>query len=149
MIYWYLNVITWDSLSFILRVNYLIVETSPAMLKTSPIMNNKNRLTADQLLMPDWVKDIYLVPEKSKGSYFYEKNRGRMILDLFSFFSTLPLGYNHPIFSSDNFLTDISIYGGLKLSTGRIKTEYYDRFVEEFHDYVNKNILYKYFFIHG
>ena len=96
-------------------------------------------MTAQQLLLPDWVKNIYLVPEKSKGSYFFDKNSDRSILDFFSFFSTLPLGYNHPIYSSSEFLNDLAVYGGFKFSTGRIRTEFYDRFVEEFHNVLVEN----------
>jgi len=112
-------------------------------------MDAINKISAQQLLLPDWVKNIYLVPEKSKGSYIFDKNSDRSILDFFSFFSTLPLGYNHPIYSSSEFLNDLAVFGGFKFSTGRIRTDYFDRFVEEFHNYVNDKIFNKYFFIHG
>ena len=100
-------------------------------------------------LFPDLVKNKILNPEKSKGSYIYDDVSKRYILDLYCFFSTLPLGYNHPIFSTDKFKEDLLTFGGLKPSTGRILTSYIDEFVTDFHNYVNKGLFYKYFFIHG
>ena len=44
--------------------------------------------------------DIRIDFKKSKGSYLYDKKTGKRFLDLFSMFSSLPLGYNHPIFDS-------------------------------------------------
>ena len=34
--------------------------------------------------------------DKSQGAYLYDSLRGRSLLDLFTCFSTCPLGYNHP-----------------------------------------------------
>ena len=63
--------------------------------------------------------------------------------------STLPLGYNHPVFSTNEFKSDLLTFGGLKPSTGRILTNFIDDFVKEFHDFTNSNHFHKYFFIHG
>ena len=52
-------------------------------------MINQNYNSA-QYLLPDWVKNICLNPEKSKGSYLYDDISQRYILDLYCFFSTLP-----------------------------------------------------------
>ena len=114
-------------------------------------MKNKNtkHFKSAHRLFPDLVKNICLNPKKSKGSYLYDDESGRHILDLYCFFATLPLGYNHPIFSSDEFKEDLFTFGGLKPSTGRILTRYIDEFVTDFHDFVNQGLFYKYFFIHG
>ena len=77
-------------------------------------MSAIKKMYAQELLLPDWVKNVYLVPEKSKGSYFYDKKSDRPILDLFSFFSTLPLGYNHPIYTTKSFIKDLITFGGYK-----------------------------------
>ncbi|MDB3994427.1 aminotransferase class III-fold pyridoxal phosphate-dependent enzyme [Gammaproteobacteria bacterium] len=44
------------------------------------------------------VYDIKIDFEKSSGSYVYDKNREKKFLDFLSMFSSLPLGYQHPIF---------------------------------------------------
>jgi len=100
-------------------------------------------------LLPDWVQNICLNPNKSKGSYLYDDNSGKLILDLYCFFSTLPLGYNHPIFSTDEFKNDLLTFGGLKPSTGRILTNFINEFVIDFNDFVNSGNFKQYFFIHG
>jgi L-lysine 6-transaminase len=44
------------------------------------------------------VFDITIDFNKSHGSYLYDRKSNNNFLDLFSMFSSLPLGYNHPIF---------------------------------------------------
>ena len=39
--------------------------------------------------------------ELSKGSMVFDKFTNQRYLDLFSMYSTLPIGYNHPIFNTD------------------------------------------------
>jgi L-lysine 6-transaminase len=114
-------------------------------------MKNKNtkHFKSAHRLFPDLVKNICLNPIKSKGSFLYDDESQKYILDLYCFFATLPLGYNHPIFSTDEFKDDLFTFGGLKPSTGRILTRYIDEFVSEFHEYVNQGHFHKYFFIHG
>jgi L-lysine 6-transaminase len=109
----------------------------------------ESSFSSHSLLLPDWIQNICLNPEKSRGSYLYDDISGKTILDLYCFFSTLPLGYNHPIFSTDSFKNDLLTFGGLKPSTGRILTNFIDEFVTDFHNYVNSDIFNKYFFIHG
>ena len=41
--------------------------------------------------------------EKSHGAYLYDSLRGRALLDLFTCFSTCPLGYNHPLVNTPEF----------------------------------------------
>ena len=45
------------------------------------------------------VFDITIDFEKSYGSYVFDKGSNSAFLDLFSMFSSLPLGYNHPVFN--------------------------------------------------
>jgi len=46
------------------------------------------------------VFDINIDFKKSKGSYVFDKRTNKPFLDLFSMFSSLPLGYNHSIFDA-------------------------------------------------
>ena len=41
--------------------------------------------------------------EKSQGSYLYDKISKNAYLDFFGMYATLALGYNHPIFNSEDF----------------------------------------------
>jgi L-lysine 6-transaminase len=101
--------------------------------------------------LPDWVQDLRLNPEKSHGSYLYDDSSDRKILDMFGFFSTLPLGYNHSTFKRQEYIDDVLSFGGIKPSTGRISSRYVDEFTDKFHRFANSkiNIFEKYFLIHG
>ena len=38
--------------------------------------------------------------DKSQGSYIFDKNTNQKYLDFMGIYSSLPLGYNHPAFST-------------------------------------------------
>ena len=48
--------------------------------------------------------DMVLDLEKSHGRRLYDSRSGREVLDLFSFFATLPIGFNHPGMKDPDFL---------------------------------------------
>ena len=45
--------------------------------------------------------------DKSNGSYIFDKNTNKSYLDFFGMFSSIPIGYNHPIFSTESFQDEI------------------------------------------
>jgi len=45
--------------------------------------------------------------ERSHGSYVFDKNTKRDILDFFGQYATLSLGYNHPVFSTNAYRSEI------------------------------------------
>lgn len=45
--------------------------------------------------------------DKSKNCFLFDKNSNREILDFMGMFSSLPLGYNHPIFSREDFKKEV------------------------------------------
>lgn len=63
----------------------------------------------------------------SKDSYVYDNNTKQSFLDLFSMFSSLPLGYNHPIFDKE-FEQELISIGKIKTSNKAFKTNTYTRF---------------------
>jgi L-lysine 6-transaminase len=44
--------------------------------------------------------------KKSHGSYLFDKNSNKKFLDLFGMYASLPLGYNHSIFKTQEFLNE-------------------------------------------
>ena len=46
------------------------------------------------------VYDIEIDFAKSHGSFVYDKRTSEQYLDFLNMFSSLPLGYNHPIFDT-------------------------------------------------
>ena len=47
------------------------------------------------------VFDITIDFKLSQGSYLFDKRSNKYFLDMFSMFSSLPLGYNHEIFDEE------------------------------------------------
>lgn len=72
--------------------------------------------------------------KKSKGSYVFDKNTNSYYLDMFSMFSTLPLGYNHPIFDS-SFDEKVKEISKIKMCNSVFKSDYLEDFLKEFKPY--------------
>jgi len=68
------------------------------------------------------VFDITIDFEKSHGSYVFDKGSSSTFLDLFSMFSSLPLGYNHPIFD-ESFDQKIKYITHLRMSNNLFNSE--------------------------
>ena len=77
------------------------------------------------------VFDITIDFEKSHGSYVYDKKSNTEFLDLFSMFSSLPLGYNHPIFD-ESFDRKIRTIAHLRMSNNLFHSEELADFENEF-----------------
>ena len=51
--------------------------------------------------------DIVLDLEKSQGRRLWDSRGNRSFLDLFSFFATFPIGFNHPMLKDPEFLASL------------------------------------------
>jgi L-lysine 6-transaminase len=69
---------------------------------------------------------------KSRGAYLYDVNRQEFVLDLFTMFSALPLGYNHPVFDDESFKQEILEAASVKVTNCEIATEAGDQFAADF-----------------
>jgi len=74
---------------------------------------------------------IELNYELSNGSYLYDNNSKHTFLDFFGMFSSLPLGYNHPIFTGD-FEKEVLSVSKIKTSNKAFDTNVFDRFDKAF-----------------
>src|SRR5216684_5350925 len=45
--------------------------------------------------------------EKSRGSYLYDAATGHQLIDLYGFFGSMPVGFNHPYFERDAVKSDL------------------------------------------
>jgi L-lysine 6-transaminase len=68
------------------------------------------------------VFDITVDFNKSYGSYLFDRKTNHAFLDLFSMFSSLPLGYNHPIFD-ESFDQKIRPISHLRMSNNLFHSE--------------------------
>lgn len=71
--------------------------------------------------------DISIDFEKSHGTYLFDKKSNHFFLDAFSMFSSLPLGYNHPIFN-DEFDRKIKHISHLKMCNSLFHSTEFDDF---------------------
>ena len=60
--------------------------------------------------------DIKVDFSKSHDSYLFDKNTNRELLDFFGMYASLPLGYNHPIFKSDEFIEEYLRVSSFKIN---------------------------------
>lgn len=75
---------------------------------------------------------IMLDLKRSRGSYIYDLNRNEFVLDLFGLYSTLPLGYNHPIFQEDSFKEETLSAAPVKVPNCEMATPEGEKFLSAF-----------------
>lgn len=71
--------------------------------------------------------------EKSHGAYFYDAISGREFLDFYTFFASLPLGFNHPAMFDESLAEDLLRAGRCKPANSDILSIEFAEFVDTFH----------------
>ena len=76
--------------------------------------------------------EIVMDLAKSKGSWLFDARRGRNVLDFFTNFASIPIGYNHPRLDNPEFRDKIATAALNKPANSDIYTIYMAEFVETF-----------------
>ncbi|HYO77183.1 MAG TPA: L-lysine 6-transaminase [Thermoanaerobaculia bacterium] len=76
--------------------------------------------------------DIVMDLKKSKGSWVFDSRRGRNVLDFFTNFASIPVGYNHPKMDTPEFRERLADAAMNKPANSDIYTTYMAEFVETF-----------------
>ena len=76
--------------------------------------------------------DIVLDMEKSHGRRLYDARGGRHYLDMFSFFATMPIGFNHPMMKDPDFLAKLQRAALVNPANSDIYTVEMAEFVDTF-----------------
>ena len=77
--------------------------------------------------------DLTFDMEKSKGVYIYDAKYNRTLLDFFTCFASIPLGYNHPkMVNDEDFKKNLMLAALTNPSNSDIYTTQYAEFVETF-----------------
>src|SRR6267378_7783997 len=87
--------------------------------------------------------------EKSRGSYIYDTASDRRLIDLYGFFGSMPVGFNHPYFDRDDVKSDLLRAAKVKIANSDIYSEAYAEFVETFSRVAGLPPLERYLFIEG
>ncbi len=99
-------------------------------------------------ILVDGFKMIFDV-EKSRGSMFFDAAAGRELIDLYSFYASQPIGFNHPYFDRPEVQKDLLAAAKVKVANADVYTVQYARFVKTFARVAGVAPLKRYFFIEG
>ena len=70
--------------------------------------------------------------EKSKGSYLYDAAHEHRLIDLYGFFGSNPIGFNHPHFDKPEVQKDLLRAAKIKIANSDVYSEGYAQFVDTF-----------------
>src|ERR1044071_8708819 len=77
--------------------------------------------TLEQHILVDGLKLIFDC-EKSRGSHFVDAATGRTFIDLYSFYASQPVGFNHPYFDRPEVQEDLLRAAKVKVANADVYT---------------------------
>ena len=92
---------------------------------------------------------IVLDHEKSRGSYLYNAASDSCLIDLYGFFGSMPIGYNHPHFDDPGVQKELARAASIKVANSDVYSRGYAEFVETFSRVAALPPLERYLFIEG
>ncbi|WP_443946338.1 L-lysine 6-transaminase [Pedobacter sp. AW1-32] len=88
--------------------------------------------------------------EKSNGAYIYDSKYNRTLLDFFTCFASVPLGYNHPkMINDEGFKKNLLLAAMANPSNSDVYTQQYAQFVDNFANFGMPDYMQHAFFIAG
>jgi L-lysine 6-transaminase len=87
--------------------------------------------------------------EKSRGSYLHNAVDNRRLIDLYGFFGSMPVGFNHPHFDQPEVQRDLLRAAKIKIANSDVYSGGYAEFVKTFERVVGLSPLERYLFIEG
>jgi len=87
--------------------------------------------------------------DKSRGSYLHNAVSDKRLIDLYGFFGSMPIGFNHPHFDDPAVQRDLLRAAKVKIANSDVYSEGYAEFVETFERVVGLPPLERYLFIEG
>ena len=104
--------------------------------------------TIEQHVLLDGFK-VVIDLEKSRGSYLYDSASDRRLIDLYGFFGSMPVAFNHPHFDDPAVQRDLLRAAKVKVANSDVYSKEYSEFVEAFERVVGLAPLERYLFIEG
>ncbi len=102
----------------------------------------------EQHILMDGFK-IVIDLEKSRGSYLYDAVTGHRLIDMYGFFGSMPVGFNHPHFDQPEVKAELARAAKTKIANSDVYSEDYAEFVETFARVAPMPPLSRYLFIEG
>jgi L-lysine 6-transaminase len=116
--------------------------------KQKAITPSKILETIEQHVLLDGFK-VVVDLDKSRGSYLHNAVSGKRLIDLYGFFGSMPVGFNHPHFDDPAVQRDLLRAAKVKIANSDVYSEGYAEFVETFERVVGLAPLERYLFIEG
>src|SRR3989454_5451146 len=104
--------------------------------------------TIEQHVLLDGFK-VVVDLDKSRGSYLHNAVDGRRLIDLYGFFGSMPVGFNHPYFDEPDVRRDLLRAAKVKIANSDVYSQGYAEFVATFERVVGLPPLERYLFIEG
>jgi L-lysine 6-transaminase len=124
------------------------IESRPKVAAKTNIAPRQVLPTLERHILVDGFKLIFDV-EQSRGSLFVDAATGREFIDLYGFYASQPIGYNHPHFSRAEVQADLLRAAKVKVANADVYTPQFANFVETFARVIAHPQLPRYFFIEG
>ena len=70
--------------------------------------------------------------EKSRGSYIYDAANGHRLIDLYGFFGSMAVGFNHPYFNNPEVEQQLLRAAKVKVANSDVYSQAYAEFVDTF-----------------
>jgi L-lysine 6-transaminase len=87
--------------------------------------------------------------EKSRGSYLVDAAAGHRLIDLYGFFGSMPIGFNHPYFDQPDVQKDLLRAAKVKVANSDVYSKAYAEFVDTFARVAGLPPLDRYLFVEG
>ena len=87
--------------------------------------------------------------ERSHGSRLVDAANGRELVDLYSFYASTPIGYNHPYLNRPEVEAELLAAAKIKVANADVYSVFYAQFVETFARVMPLPPLRRFFFIEG
>ena len=133
----------------------MLSEAAQASQRRSIGSKKRDRIDASQVLheleqhiLLDGFK-IVADLEKSRGSYLYDAATGHRLIDLYGFFGSLTVGFNHPYFDQSEVKADLLRAAKVKVANSDIYSDVYAEFVRTLTRVAGLPALNRYLFIEG
>src|SRR6516225_3366362 len=104
--------------------------------------------TIEQHVLLDGFK-IVVDLDKSRASYLHNRVDNRRLIDLYGFFGSMPVGFNHPHFDDPQVQRDLLRAAKVKVANSDVYSAGYAEFVATFERVMGLPPLQRYLFIEG
>ncbi|MGH7935640.1 MAG: aminotransferase class III-fold pyridoxal phosphate-dependent enzyme, partial [Chthoniobacterales bacterium] len=131
--------------------------TEAARTSRSRLSKSKNKKSIDASRVLNVLEEHILLDgfkividlEKSRGSYLVDAASGHRLIDLYGFFGSMPIGFNHPYFDQPEVQRDLLRAAKAKVANSDVYSKAYAEFVETFARVAGLAPLERYLFIEG